>query len=256
MAEELEMKDLQMKGLTEKITGLLAGMDKSKRKELDLQDIKQRLKEFQGAYEAANIELRHLGPNNPSKNEYKQILKDHKHTLKELRNEFDYKSAAVTKNELLGEDKDTADRETAEGLMKHGDNVMNSSKDSLERTLRTVQDAKEVGVDINAKLEANTAQIEGMYDKLEEIESTLQRSTKVIKRMARKMATDKYVWVVVALVFFAILFIIIYQKVKSKTSSSSSSDTTSTGSGNSFGGSNLNVNNYNELNYLRRRLAP
>src|SRR5437667_326154 len=82
------------------------------------------------------------------------------------------------------------------------------SKESLERTLRVVQDTKQVGIDTNAKLEANTAQIEGMYDKLESIESTLTRSTKVIKRMARKMATDKYVWVVVFLVFMAIIAII------------------------------------------------
>jgi hypothetical protein len=34
MAEELQMKDLQMKGLTEKCTAMLAGLEKSKRKEL------------------------------------------------------------------------------------------------------------------------------------------------------------------------------------------------------------------------------
>ena len=34
MSEEFQMKDLQMKGLTEKIQGLMQGLPKSKRKEL------------------------------------------------------------------------------------------------------------------------------------------------------------------------------------------------------------------------------
>lgn len=217
MAEELQMKDLQMKGLTEKLTELLSGLDKSKRKELDLNDIQSKLKEFQIALDAGHIEFRHLGPNATNKNEYKIMLRDHKSSLKELKNEFEWKKAAATKDELLADGSNGADNtelETAEGMMKHGLDIQDKSKQSLERTLRVVQDTKTIGQDTNAKLEANTAQIEGMHDKLESIESTLQRSTKVIKRMARKMATDKYVWVIVFLVFVAIVFLIVWKNIK------------------------------------------
>jgi len=223
MAEELQMKDLQMKGLTEKITALLNGIEKSKRQELDLNEVNQRLKEFQIALDGANIELRHLGTN-PQKNEFKQMLRDHKNTLKELKNDYEWKKSAATKEQLMGDHKDSgpADLDTAEGLMKHGLDVQDKSKESLGRTLRVVNDTKNIGIDTVAKLEANTQQIEGMYDKLESIESTLARSTKIIKRMARKVATDKYVWVVVFLVFAAIVAVIVVKNVKKKSGESAS----------------------------------
>ena len=219
MAEELSMKDLQMKGLTEKITGLLAGLDKSKRKELDLSEIGSRLKEFQISLDSASIEQRHLGAH-PQKNEFRVMLRDHKNTLKELKNEYEWKKSSAVKEELLGDHKPGADAanalETEEGLMKHGLDTQDKSKESLARTLRVVNDTRTIGQDTVLKLEANSSQIEGMYDNLEDIESTLARSTKIIKRMARKVATDKYVWVIVSLVFAAIVFIIIYTQVQKR----------------------------------------
>jgi len=213
MSEELQMRDLQMKGLTEKLTSLLGGLEKSKRKELDLREISSRLKEFSMALDAAYIDMRHLGPNHPNKNEFKVTLREHKNALKELRNDFEWKKSTQVKNELVGEGggDEEDQKETAEGLMQHGLDVQDKSKASLERTLGKIQDTKIIGQDINVKLEQNTAQIEGIYDKIESIETTLQRSTKVIKRIARKMATDKYIWVVAILVFAAIVFILIWK---------------------------------------------
>ena len=52
-----------------------------------------------------------------------------------------------------------------------------------------------------------------MSDKLDEIESTLQRSTKIIRRLARKMATDKYIWVFSLLVLGAIIALIVVKEV-------------------------------------------
>jgi hypothetical protein len=211
------MKDQQMKGLTEKITSLLQGLDKSKRQQLDLSEIGQRLKEFQIAHDGANIEFRHLG-SHPQKNEFKASLRDHKNTLKELKNEYEWKKANLAKDELLGDHQpaNEGELETAEGLMKHGLDVQDKSKDSLQRTLRVVNDTKDIGIDVVQKLEANTNQIEQVYDHLESIESTLQRSTKIIKRMARKVATDKYVWVVCFLVFATVIFIIVWQQYKKR----------------------------------------
>lgn len=220
MSEELSMKDLQMKGLTEKIEMMLKGLDKSKRQELDLAEIGSRLRDFQTALDGAQLELKHLGAN-VQKAEFTKILRDHKHTLKELKNEYDWRKANSDKNSLL--DGATAgatgaDMTTADGLMKHGLEVQDKSKESLERTRRVVAEAKDIGIDTVAKLDANTHQIEAMYDNLTSIDTTLARSTKVIKRMARKMATDKVIWVFAFLVFAAIITIIVYKKLKPSSS--------------------------------------
>lgn len=207
---------MQMQGLTQKITETLNGLEKSKRVELDIADVQQKLREFQVALDGANIELRHLG-NDPQKNEMKQMLRDHKTKLRELRNEFEWKKEAAVKDQLSGDHKGGEnDLTTADGLMKHGLDVQKSSTESLVRTMKVVEETRQIGVDTVGKLEKNTEQIEGMYDKLEDIQSTLERSTAIIKRMARKMATDKYIWCIVFLVFAAIMFIIIWQQVQKR----------------------------------------
>ena len=267
MSEELSMKDLQMKGLTEKIEMMLKGLDKSKRQELDLAEIGSRLRDFQTALDGAQLELKHLGAH-MQKNEFTKLLRDHKSTLKELKNEYDWRKANSDSNALMDGAKPgatAADMTTADGMMRHGLEVQDRGTESLQRTLRVVGEAKDIGIDTVAKLDANTHQIEAMYgedacthahtqtrtharthgaftptrlseqeehsarkkqqmdrksercsaaafvwrtvshplalclprcllprsDNLTAIDTTLARSTKVIKRMARKMATDK-----------------------------------------------------------------
>ena len=225
------MKDLQMKGLTEKLGELLQRLPKSRRAELDLDEIAARIKEFQVALDSANIELRHLG-NHPDKAELKQMLRDHRSTLKELKADYEQKRGGAVKDELLGdhEEDGAAGQETADSLMAHGFKTQAASAESLQRTLATIEMSKEVGTDAVLKLESNTKQVEGLYDQLEQIESSLQRSTKIIRRIARKVATDKYVWVMICLLFCAVLAIIVLTKVKPG-SSSSSDDSASSSTG-------------------------
>ena len=262
MTEELQMRDLQVKGLIKKLNHMLGNIDASSRRrvntniksilkteqpnintmksvhfadeieiinnnyciqskcnELDLIEIKQTLKEFQFAIDQVQMELYYLDDDNLLRNKYKQCLRDYKSILKELRNQYESKNSKLIKDELLNIDNSTEtkqDDEKEEGLMKHGLNIQNKSTDSLHHTIRIIDDTKHIGQEINTKLDATTAQIIGLYDKLEVIESILSRSTRVIKRIARKMVTDKYVWVVVAIVFCVIVFIILWQNVKKK----------------------------------------
>ncbi len=128
------MKYLQMKGLTEKLQGLLKSVKKSKRKEMDLDEIGQRLKEFQIALDSAKLEVDALGPNNPNKSEMKVALREHKSALKEFKNEYEWQKSQLMKNELIGDVKDDGrgdTEETAEGLMEYALDIQDKSKASL-----------------------------------------------------------------------------------------------------------------------------
>jgi hypothetical protein len=235
MTEEISMKDLQMKGLTEKLTKFLNSYDKSKRKELDAMEIKQRLKEFQMALDGAHIELRHL-TNETDKLEWKMALREHKNSLKELKNEWEFKENRGNKDELFEDYDDEeaqlkrkgVEEKTTEELMKYGFDTQKSSKESLQRTLGVIEQTKDVGTDTVLKLEANTAQIEGLYDSLESIESSLARSTKVLKRIARKMATDKAIWVVI-LILIGVIVAVIVLKVRADMTENEDTSFSSTG---------------------------
>jgi len=213
MAEELRLKDLQMKGLTEKIESLLNGLEKSKRKEMDMSDVQQKLKEFNICLDEAKIELRHL-KDDAEKSEYGAMVKEQKAVFQKLKNEFEWKKSSAVKDQLLGDHKvDVGDQSTAEGTMKHGLDTLDKSKDSLKRTMETINETKTIGTATVAKLEAQTEQMEGVYNELENIETSLARSRKIISRIARKVATDKYIWVVVFLVFAAIVTIIVLKSM-------------------------------------------
>ncbi len=46
-----------------------------------------------------------------------------------------------------------------------------------------------------------------MLDDLSSIDNTLERANKTLKRIARKMGTDKCLWVIIALVVGALIWI-------------------------------------------------
>lgn len=127
-----------------------------------------------------------------------QTFREHKSAMKQLREDFELKREERMKKEIASSGAEKKDLSTAEGLMSHANELMDRDKQSLERTLRVVADTQEVGRGIVDKLQTNTEQIESMYDKLESIENTLERSRRIITRMARKIATDKCVLPVIS----------------------------------------------------------
>jgi len=226
MAEELSLKDQHMKGLTEKIQMMLDGLPKSKKQELDIAEIGSRLRDFQMTLDGAQLELKHLGAHS-QKAEFTKLLRDHKHNLKQFKIDYEMAKKGSDKNALMDGAKPSAtgaDMTTADGMMAHGLKVQDQSNQSLARTLRVANEAKDIGIDVVAKLEADTAKIEGMADNLSSIDSTLARSRKNIARIARRMATDKVIWVLAFLVFAAIIAIIVYKNLKKSTGNDGSTN--------------------------------
>lgn len=200
-----------MRQIAATVGDLFMQLDTSKRRELDLEDINTRIKEFHVLHDSANIEVRFL-VNGPDRIEMRQMLREHKSTLKELTNEYQLRRSEVVKHELFGdhEEKQLGPEigEGADDMMERGLGIQQSSKESLARTLATIEATKEVGTETVLKLEANTKQVQNMYDELEMIESSLQRSNKIIRRIARKMMTDRYIWVMIVMLVIVVIVVI------------------------------------------------
>lgn len=103
---------------------------------------------------------------------------------------------------------------SAQDLINHGLEVQGKSKQSLERTLRVVEEAKAIGRETVITLDQHTKQTEEMYDNLESTQTTLERSTSIIKRVARKVMTDKCIWVIAFVLIAVVLFIIIWKATR------------------------------------------
>ncbi|AYV78627.1 MAG: hypothetical protein Edafosvirus21_6 [Edafosvirus sp.] len=140
-----------------------------------------------------------------------QIVKEHLGYHEGLKNELEFKLIPIKniRKELLGDDKKIGDIETETGLINHGDNILNESKMSLQRSVQNVEMTKVVAKEITIKIQANTEAMVRIKNDLDEIDAPINRSKKILIRIGRRIATDKYIWLCTGLVFLAIVVIIL-----------------------------------------------
>jgi len=211
MSEELQIRDTNLGELTDELKALLNGLEKSSRRQLDLDEIETKFNQFENSLDALQLEIKQLSA--ADKKNWKKKAKAYKKALKEMKNEFEWKRSNDTKNQLIGDHKQdqNADLHTSEGMMNAARKTNQESKESLQRATGVIQDTLEVGKATAAQLDAQLKQLQKIFDELKSIDSTLARSTRIMKRIGRKIATDKYLWVVIFLVVFAIIFIIVWK---------------------------------------------
>jgi preprotein translocase subunit Sss1 len=208
--EEIRIRDEQLTDLDAELSVLFEGLEESARKELDLDEIKDKIHEYGNALDSFKFELRSQAPANRSL--YKEKAKKFKSNLRKYKSDLKWQETQNTRDQLFdGATAGGADEATAEGYMKKGLDIQQQSKESLQRSAAKVAETQQIGRETAVKLAQQTKQLEKVADDLDSIESTLARSTKIIKRMARKVSTDKYIWVLVFLVLCAIVGIIGYK---------------------------------------------
>jgi len=216
------MRDTALGELSEEVGALLNGLEKSSRRTQDLDDIDDKLRSYENNLDALQMELKALGP--AEKKTFKRKFKSYKKQLKELKNDYEWKKSNNVKKDLLGDhEAPQTDLNTAGGLMAHGRSVLQDSKESITRSQVVVGQTLEIARATAAKLSEQEKQMQKMYEDLKSIDSTLARSNRILKRIGRKMATDKYLWVIIFIVIFFILFIIIW-KASGKKSQSNTPD--------------------------------
>jgi len=101
---------------------------------------------------------------------------------------------------------------TEKGLIQHGDKLDNASTQSLKNSLETLAETNKLGVKTAQKLEQDTERIAGLLDGLDRIDGDLDRSKTIVRRLARRVYTDKAVWVLIFLITAAVIFIIAWRK--------------------------------------------
>jgi len=208
--DEVQMRDTSLAELHDEIKAICDNLDKSKRRAQDIDDIEDKLHTYENNLDAMQMELKSLPMQ--QKKIYRKKHKEHKQKLKEIRNELEWKKSSNAKRELVGDHiEDKPDLTTADGMMDHGRNVLADSKESLARSLAVVADTTQIGRATAQRLAAQREQLEKIFDDIKSIDSTLSRSNKILRRIARKIGTDKYLWVVIFLVFFFIIFIIAWK---------------------------------------------
>lgn len=213
MSEEIILRDQQLRDLQEDMNEQLDRLAKSKRRELDIDELNDKVRQFRNGIDSLEMELKGLVDDD--RKTYKKKYKKHKAFLTTFQNQLEWKTTESAKTELLAGAADvkdvTVDLDSETGLMKYGKDMLCEDDEALKRTLTKVHETKEIAANTAVKIQEQTNEIEGMYDDLYKIDDTVQRSKAIIRRMFRQVRTEKYLWVLIGLVFIAVAVIIVFE---------------------------------------------
>lgn len=87
--------------------------------------------------------------------------------------------------------------------------LMDETDKAADNTIQMLHDSEAIGIKVGTQLKEQTEQIQRMTDELFAIEDTVDRAMAIVKRMYRKVKTDKYIWVLFVLIVIAVFAIII-----------------------------------------------
>lgn len=91
----------------------------------------------------------------------------------------------------------------------YGTRLHDEMDSAADRIIRDVQETTDVAIGIAEQVDEQTKQIAGIDATLSEIDSEVDKATIVMRRMSRRVMTDKYIWILIALVLMAIIGVIV-----------------------------------------------
>jgi len=212
----LESRDADLRKLHASIQDGLGNIQKSKSKNNkdDIAALAAKLKTFYSGLERVKFEISELDEDDrrPWKKRFKELRTMYAESLnsvKALSEQNNREELLETADGGVGEEEDTEER-----YIRRGDELLDSNKSALKQTLATVNEAKTVGTKTAQMLEEQNAQMGRIADDLDSMESSLKVSQRILRQMARRMMTDKYIWVCIGLGIMAIIALIVVSQVK------------------------------------------
>lgn len=131
-----------------------------------------------------------------------------------------YSSQSVARNELLAGGKLPGDQNldtmSTTELMQSGRKDIKETDAALLRSERVLNDTMAIGIQTAETLQNQTRQLEKVIDDLDEIHFTMKKARQVIRDMARGLATDKCIMLLLLLVVLGIVAIIVLRILKVK----------------------------------------
>ncbi len=93
--------------------------------------------------------------------------------------------------------------------IQYGKRLIYETDCAADRAIRDLAETQEIALYTAINLDDQTDQIALIDKNLAEIDDEIDRATRVIKRMSRRIMSDKYIWCLIILIILAIIAIII-----------------------------------------------
>lgn len=144
-----------------------------------------------------------------------QKCKQHLANLQQLNTDLQWAKNESDRAELLGgpSGEGGVDGMTAQQVIAKAASVQESSLASTGRSMRMIEQSREVGTAAAQKLKVQTEQMKNVDADIMRVESNLKRADLLVRVFLRRMATDKFIMIFLFLIVVGILTIIIYKAI-------------------------------------------
>ena len=198
----------------QKVSGVIDGHNKRSSRgisESDLTTLNKEVDHLETLIRSLEIEISGIVKRKDVR-ELRSKVKEYKKYLKQFRKDTNWISAHAEGQEIRTESTDfTADtilRDT-DTAISYGRHLQDDTARAADRAIKDLEETRYVAVETAVTVHDQTKQIQKMDENLAEIESEMSRATKSIKRMARKVMTDKYVNCLLIVILLTIVVIVV-----------------------------------------------
>eukprot|EP00945_MAST-04E_sp_MAST-4E-sp1_P006406 g6406.t1 len=149
--------------------------------------------------------------NGADREEAKQLHREFMARQKEIVKQLNWLRTAIESNELMGTErkKDLTSKDIADETV----NLAKKNVELADSSVTTAQEILQTGVKINEQLDENNEKLNRIITKAGNIQSQIERASKAVNVLRRRVMTDKLVWVFLLLVVLAIAAILVYVAV-------------------------------------------
>lgn len=215
----LETKQRQIEVYIHKLDGILDEYQSTSKKSITLSQSKileTEVEHLQSLIRSFEIELTNLKNRKHARifrkkgREYDKYLRQVKRDVKWISGHARGQESSRNKSGEFTVDKIEKDEDVA---IAYGRKLQFESLQMADRAIKDLEETKNVAADTAVMVNEQTEKISKMDQNLAQIESEMERATQTLKRMSRKVMTDKYVWCLLVLIIIAIIAIIVIQFV-------------------------------------------
>jgi len=180
--------------------------------------VTERLDYAKGRIRAMEMQQREVEDRQEARR-YNPIIKDLQDELRDLDQQLQWTTGGKRKTEEEQKHGDIARDENA--AIDYGREMQNRQHDLADKGIEILAETEEKAQATAQQVHQQTEQMKKIDTNLSEIDNELDRATKIMKRMGRRVMTDKYIMCLVILVFIAIIAVIVLAIEKNQISTSS-----------------------------------
>lgn len=215
---EVENIDREVKRLLKEIEEQINKIENGLAASSASQQVNKKIEHTKSRIKTMEIELQTVDDREKAR-KFKPVIRDHRAKLKEFEQALQWSQAGAAEEHVnksgYNVDEILNDEDAAIG---YGRRLQDETDAAADRAIRDLQETNEVAVNTAEMLHNQTEQIANIDKNLAEIDDEIDRATRVLKRMGRRVMTDKYIWGLIFLIFAAIIAIIVVSVVEGNVS--------------------------------------